>query len=441
MAIERQNYRSAGYVEARSRANKSPSRSSKSRNTTSAGNQNTGNAREDYISNYVSKGIVKGGGTKKAGGGYHDATVSGDRGRTAKQEFVDSVNKNNRRRAEASGTKFTPYKGGARMSSTYRGGGINDLFRALLGMSIPGSGFLMGGYDKLKDGLGSLNETLGDFREKTTGFRTQKEYEDARQDRIDRKRIDTIQNTLNKKYPDGDYSNTQLDERLAGLQEKLGISSTAQNVLTGRDLKGFTESRGLQTPRTFSDPFANTVGTTANITNDAVSSTVPQGITFNNLVGGVDQYAKEMEALESMVSPPLAEYNLPGLSYNIPINEMGGTVQQYYTQNPPDRKYLTKDGKMQIYNDGINFNTQSQGINNIDVGYPSNDLMAGLTKIQQKMLAGPQKNLRNIMGISDQEILNNISPFNDPEDPATLEEVQTFYGADGGLASMFTRRG
>ena len=86
-------------------------------------------------------------------------------------------------------------------------------------------------------------------------------------------------------------------------------------------------------------------------------------------------------------------------------------------------------------------NPQNTGIEGIDVGYPSNDLMAGLTKMQQKMLAGPQKNLRNIMGISDQEILNNISPFNDPKDPATLEEVQTFYGADGGLASMFTRRG
>ena len=85
-------------------------------------------------------------------------------------------------------------------------------------------------------------------------------------------------------------------------------------------------------------------------------------------------------------------------------------------------------------------NPQNTGIEGIDVGYPSNDLMAGLTKMQQKMLSGPQKNLRNIMGISDQEILNNISPFNDPEDPATLEEVQTFYGADGGLASMFTRR-
>ena len=42
------------------------------------GNQNTGNAREDYITNYVSKGIVKGCGKKKegpdflTGGGYED---------------------------------------------------------------------------------------------------------------------------------------------------------------------------------------------------------------------------------------------------------------------------------------------------------------------------------------------------------------------------------
>ena len=60
--------------------------------------------------------------------------------------------------------------------------------------------------------------------------------------------------------------------------------------------------------------------------------------------------------------------------------------------------------------------------------------MAGLTKKQQQMLAGPQKNLKNIMGISDEEILKNISPFNDPNDPATLEEVRNFYtAADGGM--------
>ena len=108
------------------------------------------------------------------------------------------------------------------------------------------------------------------------------------------------------------------------------------------------------------------------------ASEQPQGIVFNNPVGGVDQYAKEMEALESMISPPLPEYGLPGLSYDIPINEMGGTLQQYYTQNPPDKKYLTKDGNMQIYNDGINFNDgSSQDIIGIDRdGVPTDEEIA-----------------------------------------------------------------
>ena len=437
MAIERQNYRSAGYVEARSRANKSPSRSSKSRNTTSAGNQNTGNAREDYISNYVSKGIVKGGGTKKAGGGYHDATVSGDRGRTAKQEWVNSVNENNRRRAEASGTKFTPYKGGARTSSPYKGGGINGLIRLLIGAAHPAAGFLVGGFDKLKSGLGSLtgniNEALGDFREKRTGFRTQQEWEDARQNRIDNKRIQTIQNTLNKKYPDGDYSNTQLDERLAGLKEKVGWKPSGPNPSFQNDLDNELMLSTKETP-IFSDPFANTVGTTTkvNTTNDAVSSTTP----INNLQQRVDV---------------MNQFDLP-LNYS--PNDLQAAAKRAMTQPgftttlAPYEKGVPEE--LQFWDgrpftatayDPYKVNTQQQGINTIDVGYPSNDLMAGLTKEQQKMLAGPQKNLRNILGISDEEILNNISPFNDPEDPATLEEVQTFYGADGGLASMFTRRG
>ena len=51
------------------------------------GNQNTGNAREDYITNYVSKSKVKGGGKKKSGGGYEDRTVTGDDVRKAKDRY------------------------------------------------------------------------------------------------------------------------------------------------------------------------------------------------------------------------------------------------------------------------------------------------------------------------------------------------------------------
>jgi len=336
-------------------------------------------------------------------GGYGDAgssnNPSGDRYRESRQEYQQAVNtaaaieaakieaakkakeKEKRDKRDAKNKNITKF-GYAKPKSKV-GGILGTIAGMMLG--IPGLGLLTGGFDKLKGGLGSLNETLGDFREKTTGFRTQAEYDAARQQRQLQGRLD---NMYDRKSKGKNFSQKNMD-----MLEAMGLQpSTAQNVLTGRDLKGFTDSRmGLQTPQTFSDP---------------------QGIAFNNPVGGLDQYATEMEALEAAKAGEILK-----------ANQLGGTLQDFYTNKQP----LASNQSLQVIDDNINFNTQPQGINTIDVGYPSNDLMAGLTEMQQKMLAGPQKNLKNIMGISDQEILNNISPFNDPEDPATLEEVQNFY--------------
>jgi hypothetical protein len=388
-------------------------------------------------------------------GGYGDAgssnNPSGERYRESRQEYQQAVNtaaaieaakKAKREETRKNTTKF----GYAKPKNKFSG-----ILGTIVGMMMgfPGLGLLTGGFDKLKGGLGNLNETLGNFREKTTGFKTQAEYDAARQQR-------QLQGRLNNMY-DRKTKGKNFSQQNMDMLEAMGLQpSTAQNVLTGRDLKGFTESRmGLQTPQTFSDPFANTVETTANTINDSV----PQGTPFNNPVGGVDQYAKEMEALESMVSPPLSEFNLPGLSYNIPINEMGGTVQQYYTQNPPDKKYLTKDGKIQIYNDGINFNTQPQGINTIDVGYPSNDLMAELSQKQLDFLNQPinQKSLKDSsFGLTPKQIFDKLPSYEEKpffgtnQEPTTSEEYNQYLdsigvprmtAADGGLASMFTRRG
>ena len=146
-------------------------------------------------------------------------------------------------------------------------GGILSTIAGML-MGIPGLGLLTGGFNKLKGGLGNLNDKLGDFREKTTGFRTQQEWEDARTQRQLQGRLDDMYAAKSKGKG---FSQKNMD-----MLEAMGLQpSTAQNVLTGRDLKGFTESRGLQTPQTFSDPFANTVGTTTKVnapSNDAVSS-------------------------------------------------------------------------------------------------------------------------------------------------------------------------
>ena len=299
-------------------------------------------------------------------GGYGDAgssnNPSGDRYRSSRRETQQAINnaaaieaakkaKEKRDKRDAKNKNITKFGYNKPKSKV---GGILGTIAGMM-MGIPGLGLLTGGLGNLK---GKIGDTFEDFTGTMRGINpitgkpnTQAEYEAARQQRQLQGRLD---NMYDRKSKGKNFSQKNMD-----MLEAMGLQpSTAQNVLTGRDLKGFTPSRmGLQTMTpmakpTFSDPFANTVGTTTQINN-------PQNI----------------------------------------------------------------------------------GIQGIDVGYPSNDLMAGLTKMQQKMLSGPQKNLRNIMGISDQEILNNISPFNDPEDPATLEEVQTFYGADGGLASMFTRRG
>lgn len=134
-------------------------------------------------------------------------------------------------------------------------GGLGSLIMSGIGalMGLPGLGLITGGFDKLKGGLSDLNETLADFRERTTGYRTQAEYDAARQQRQLQGRLD---NLYDRKAKGKSFSQKNID-----MLEAMGLQpSTAQNVLTGRDLKGFTESRGLQTPQTFSDPFAMSIG-------------------------------------------------------------------------------------------------------------------------------------------------------------------------------------
>ena len=73
---------------------------------------------------------------------------------------------------------------------------------------------------------------------------------------------------------------------------------------------------------------------------------------------------------------------------------------------------------------GVNVPT---GIETIDVDLPGNDLMAGLTKMQKKGLDA-KKNAVGMGLFSPQDALDSISPFNDPDDPATLNEVKEYYG-------------
>lgn len=149
---------------------------------------------------------------------------SGDDFRRSRTEFIDKFNQDRARDFKPTAFRRT-YKpiGLDRFGSSNQlgaKGGIRNLFKALLGFAVPGASFL---FNKGKQGITSINDKLGDFREKFTGYRTQDEYDNARQQRINLGRINTIQNTLDTKYADGDYSNTELDERLADLKSQMGI--------------------------------------------------------------------------------------------------------------------------------------------------------------------------------------------------------------------------
>ena len=207
------------------------------------------------------------GGYQGGGGSRSDRDVSGYRDTgsgnyrasrreadvAARKEYEKNraIREANERAADILAGRDPRLSGGMRAPGS-RFGGLGNLIMSGIGalMGIPGLGLLTGGFDKLKGGLSNLNETLGDFREKTTGYRTQAEYDAARQQRQLQGRLD---NLYDRKAKGKGFSQKNID-----MLEAMGLQpSTAQNVLTGRDLKGFTESRGLQTP---SDPFAMSIG-------------------------------------------------------------------------------------------------------------------------------------------------------------------------------------
>jgi len=176
---------------------------------------------------------------------------SGDDFRRSRTEFIDKFNQDRARdfKPTAFRRTYKPIGLDKFGSSNQLGakGGIRNLFKALLGFAVPGASFL---FNKGKQGITSINDKLGDFREKFTGYRTQEEYDNARQQRINLNRINTIQNTLDRKYSDGDYSNTNLDERLAALKSQMGITpNTAADLRPDLDFSNQPELlfEGIQT--------------------------------------------------------------------------------------------------------------------------------------------------------------------------------------------------
>jgi len=91
--------------------------------------------------------------------------------------------------------------------------------------------------------------------------------------------------------------------------------------------------------------FSNTSLGKPNINNLESLIAASQGINFNNPVGGLDQYAREMEALEAARG-----------GQKVSVNELGGTLQDFYTNKNPGTNANTR---FEVIDDNINFNDGS----------------------------------------------------------------------------------
>ena len=196
----------------------------------------------------------------------------------SRNRFIDKFNRD---RTAALGRKYKPI-GLDEFGYRPRGGGLGNLFKTMLGFA---TGIPIGLFNKGKSGITNINNALGNFREKFTGYRTQQEYDDARQQRIDLNRINTIQNTLDRKYADGDYSMTDLDERLASLKEGLGITpnTAAQNEQQFLDFSNQPEL-SFEDIKKLAQPNINSSGI----------NTLPMGIAPNNYNMQQPQYIEEL---------------------------------------------------------------------------------------------------------------------------------------------------
>ena len=116
----------------------------------------------------------------------------------------------------------------------------------LLGLINPTLGYAVSGFNTLKN-IGSRYGTkLGDWREKLTGYRTQQEWEDARDERITQERISNI---LGRRAPITALTQRNL-AKLGYTGTMPGIGTTPQSRAIAKDF-----NMGLNT---FDGPFSTT---------------------------------------------------------------------------------------------------------------------------------------------------------------------------------------
>jgi len=383
--------------------------------------------------------------------------VTGDDYRRSRDDFVNTLNRNNQIAAERAGTRFTPYQGGARMQKS--NSGLGSLVKFLAGLAIPGAGFLLSQGGKLKEGLMNLNDSIqnSDFGRSTSLM-----------DYLDMKKF-------------GGYNEREMARRI-----NMDEAKNLQARIDAGEFGGF----GIQTPKakpTFSDPFANTVGTTTKVNapaNDAVSSNsiptvngVPMintGSVYQDNLNFFDNLNKGL--VEGGTLTDNYKYKVPfeGARTIVPNPDYKDVMQGSVLDAQPKKGimqiisdlFFTPAGAAEITpaikakNTGLGFSipTGDVGLNasgrlgNLSATVDAIDALKGESVNPELNYSGQFGNT-NVYGNYSDDVQNLGLNFNNDKglsggisyDAITGEPRfdigfrRTF--ADGGLASMFTRRG
>ena len=195
-------------------------------------------------------------------------------------------------------------------------------------------------------------------RKRLTGYETQAEYEQARQNRINLKRIQTLENTIQKKYLDKNRSldETNLDERLAALKSQMGITpnTAAQNEQQFLDFSN--------------DPELAFEGI----------KIIPSGRTANTDFQELYDRDKTVSLMKNFIPPPgqvggitNTKVELPNFMFASPQFQEGLDNSMY----GGDRMLFGADGNQKYYYGDIlpggdSFRTDADGITNYDFDTP-----------------------------------------------------------------------
>ena len=177
------------------------------------------------------------------------------------------------------------------------------------------------------------------------------------------------------------------------------------------------------------ESFSKSAGSSRPGRKGSVSISPSGNVTFNP--GGKDDGPVDKSTFEQTINqmkPPKKQKS--GLEKIFDAGQEFNYLKNLAIGNFPGigKQLLLDYGKRKLLDDQAMLDTEEN----------QNMMLAELTDMQKKMLEGPQKNLKDIMGISNEEILQNIEKFNNPDAPATIQDIEQFYqqARDGGRIGL-----